>query len=493
MLANATPAFNQELTAAVYSAALSFILPRAIIATPVSQLALWGLQGLSALDPELAPRLTPGNLELDAGGRVVLRVPAPAFNNPDAWGLAAASICAAAWRDSVLMQRAGPQAIVDGFFQEMLGHLDPYSRYVPPQEALADEARRSGSAGIGISLTRRGNWIVVSSMTPEGPAYSVGIRPGDRIIYVARHVATGRPLATVENWLAGPAGSIIAVSWRGTTGRLHTADITRELIPPKTVFPEQRKAMLLLRLSGFSRDTDERVATDILQAVTSRRPSDGLVVDLRGNRGGLLAQAVAVADELLPEGTVAVQIGRDPAATRVWRSPAGELAKGTPVIVLVDASTASAAEVLAAALADRGRAVVVGSSTTGKGLVQAFTALPDGGELYVTWSQILAPRGWPIQGLGVLPQVCTSLGDEELDRQLNDLSQGEQPMEPALIRARSARAPLSPLQIEDIRATCPAAEGTSADLLAARYLIANPAAYAAALLPPMRFELPTAP
>jgi carboxyl-terminal processing protease len=136
---------------------------------------------------------------------------------------------------------------------------------------------------------------------------------------------------------------------------------------------------------------------------------------------------------------------------------------------------------------------VVGSSTTGKGLVQAFTALPDGGELYVTWSQILAPRGWPIQGLGVLPQVCTSLGDEELDRQLNDLSQGEQPMEPALIRARSARAPLSPLQIEDIRATCPAAEGTSADLLAARYLIANPAAYAAALLPPMQFALPTAP
>ncbi|MBV8457401.1 MAG: PDZ domain-containing protein, partial [Acetobacteraceae bacterium] len=250
----------------MYSAALSFILPRAIIAVPVSQLTLWGLQGLSALDPELAPRLAPGTLELDAGGRVLLRIPAPAFNDPDAWGLAAASICAAAWRDSVLLQRAGPQAMVDRFFQEMLGHLDPYSRYVPPQEALADEARRSGSAGIGITLTKRDKWIVVSTITPEGPAYTAGIRLGDRIIYVAGHIATGRPLATVENWLAGPAGSAVAVSWHGVTGRLHTADITRELIAPETVFPEQRKAMLLLRLTGFSRATDERVATDILQA-----------------------------------------------------------------------------------------------------------------------------------------------------------------------------------------------------------------------------------
>ena len=139
------------------------------------------------------------------------------------------------------------------------------------------------------------------------------------------------------------------------------------------------------------------------------------MLDLRGNRGGLLRQAVGAADILLPAGIVAITAGRDPQATRIWRSAPGELAENMPVVVLVDGRTASAAEILAAALADRGRGVVVGSSTLGKGLVQTIAPLPDGGELFVTWSRVLAPLGWPIQGLGVLPQVCTSLGQDDAE------------------------------------------------------------------------------
>ena len=90
-----------------------------------------------------------------------------------------------------------------------------------------------------------------------------------------------------------------------------------------------------------------------------------------------------------------------------------------PVVVAIDGRTASAAEILVAALTDRGRAVAVGSTTLGKGLVQTIAPLPDGGELFVTWSRVLAPRGWPIQGLGVLPQVCTSLGEAAVQRQLD--------------------------------------------------------------------------
>ena len=106
---------------------------------------------------------------------------------------------------------------------------------------------------------------------------------------------------------------------------------------------------------------------------------------------------------------------------------------------MVDGRTASAAEILAAALADRGRGVVIGSSTLGKGLVQTIDPLPDGGELFVTWSRVLAPRGWPIQGLGVLPQVCTSLGQDALSWQLAALAPGREPMAAAL--ARHARRP----------------------------------------------------
>ncbi len=129
------------------------------------------------------------------------------------------------------------------------------------------------------------------------------------------------------------------------------------------------------------------------------------MLDLRGNRGGVLRQAVTAADTLLPAGIVAITAGRYPDANRIWESGAGELAAGMPVVVIVDGRSASAAEVLAAGLADRGRGVVIGSSTLGKGLVQTITPLPDGGELFVTWSRILAPRGWPIQGLG-----CSAAG-----------------------------------------------------------------------------------
>ena len=152
---------------------------------------------------------------------------------------------------------------------------------------------------------------------------------------------------------------------------------------------------------------------------------------------------------------------------------------------MVDGRTASAAEILAAALADRGRGVVIGSSTLGKGLVQTIAPLPDGGELFVTWSRVLAPRGWPIQGLGVLPQVCTSLGQDTLSWQLAALAQGRQTMAKALEAHRAARAPLPPAQILAIRNACPAAEGRESDLDTARLLIHDPAAYAAALLPPL--------
>jgi carboxyl-terminal processing protease len=158
------------------------------------------------------------------------------------------------------------------------------------------------------------------------------------------------------------------------------------------------------------------------------------------------------------------------------------------MVVLVDGGTASAAEILAAALADRGRAVVVGSSTFGKGVVQTIDPLPDGGELFLTWSRILAPRYWPIQSLGVFPQICTSLGDAAVRRQLDALVDGRLELAQAIEAHRAARAPLSPDQIVAIRGRCPAADPREADVDLAEALVGTPASYAAALLPPMADE-----
>jgi carboxyl-terminal processing protease len=157
-----------------------------------------------------------------------------------------------------------------------------------------------------------------------------------------------------------------------------------------------------------------------------------------------------------------------------------------PVVVLVDGRSASAAEIVAAALGERGRAVVVGSATTGKGLIQAVVPLPNGGELLVTWSQVLGPGGWPIQGVGVLPAVCTSLGAEALAEDLARLRRGEPPAGAGVARLRALRPPPSPLataEVAALRVSCPPAEGRDADWAAAQALLDAPNAYATALIP----------
>ena len=228
-------------------------------------------------------------------------------------------------------------------------------------------------------------------------------------------------------------------------------------MPPETVFAERSGDMLVIRITAFAADTAARLQDELARGV--RRPGlHGVVLDLRGNRGGLLLQAVGAADQFMAHGLIAVTVGRDPQSVHIFRADVEgghDLAAGLPVVVLVDGRSASAAEILAAALADDRRGVVVGSVTLGKGLVQTVTTLPDGGELFVTWSRVLAPRGWPLQGLGVMPQVCTSLGGAATDRQLADLAAGRDAMAGALAQSRAARAPLQAGQIIDIREPAP--------------------------------------
>jgi carboxyl-terminal processing protease len=484
--------FDPHMVTDVYAAALAFMAPRTLEPVPISQLTMWGLGGLTALDPDLSADLRDGKIRLTQRDRMVAARPPPPENDVNGWAVAATQMALAAGTVSLPVRRAGTQGVLQSFFDELFNHLDPYSRYVPPVEADEDVQRRNGRAGAGLRLLRRGAAIVVVEAITDGPGALAGIETGDTIISVDGQSTRGKDALTVMRWLGGPEGSPVDVVWHGHDGRPHSAELERALVPPETVFTQRIGKALLIQVTAFDRSTDIHFTRAIQQALADPRPVDGLILDLRGNRGGLLRQAVMSAEALLPAGVIAITAGRDPDATRTWYSTTGELAEHVPVVIMVDGRTASAAEVLAAALADRGRGVVVGSSTLGKGLVQTITPLPDGGELFVTWSRILAPRGWPIQGLGVLPQVCTSLGRDTLSWELVSLAEGQQPMAKALAVDRAARAPLQPAQILAIRSACPAAVGTDADLETARELIRDPAAYAAALFPPLRSTAETA-
>ncbi len=474
--------FPTDMANAVFTAALEFIAPRALDAITIQQLAVWGLRGVNTLDPALMPQLADGIVTLQRGPDTLFRRAAPAEADSQGWGTLASDLMAAAWGASPTLQSQGGQALMTSFFDEIFNHLDPYSRYVAPEAADEDRARRSGEAGAGITVSKVGANFVVQTVNADGPAADADIQPGDRIIAVDDQPTRGEDLDTVLGWISGIEGTDLALTVRGRNGRLRTVDLEREILPPETVFTSRIGDVVLVRITAFASDTDQRLAHDLEDQFGKRAVPRALVLDLRGNRGGLLRQAVTATGLLIDSGIIANTAGRDPQAAHVWEAGPGGAAKGRPVIVLVDGRTASASEIMAAAIAGLGRGVIVGSSTLGKGLVQTITTLPDGGELFVSWSRVLAPGGWPIQGLGVLPQVCTSLGAEQLNQELASLEKGTSLMEPALARHREARAPLPSAEIVEQRSACPAAEGRDADLTAAKFLIAHPNAYNAALL-----------
>ncbi len=475
--------FPSGLAASVLAASFEFLEPRTLEPVPVRQLALWGLRGIASIDAGLTVEDRGATLDLRQANRSIHQCVVPPAPTAAAWGQAGAELMSAAWEVSEVVRDAGFQALVTSFFDELFNHLDPYSRYVPPGAADLDRARRSGAAGIGLVLAKVGQAFVVQSVNADGPGAEAGIIKGDSILAVDDQPTLGEDLATVLSWIAGIDGTEVGITLRRRDGSIQAIGVERVVLPPETVFAEQAGTVLLARIAGFSSDTDRRLGQEFerfLSRVPAPRRPRGVVLDLRGNRGGLLRQAVAATSLMLDDGLVAVTAGRNPGATHEWRAIAHDATEGAPIVVLVDGRSASAAEIMAAALADGGRAVVVGSSTLGKGLVQTIAMLPDGGELFVTWSRVLAPLGWPIQGLGVLPQVCTSQGLDATMQQLASLNRGRLPSAEALARHDAARAPLPSSEIVALRSACPAAEGREADLMAARYLLEHPVAYAAA-------------
>ncbi len=483
--------FDASLAASVLTASFAFLEPRTLEPVSLQQFTFWGLRGITTLDAGLTIEERGGLIDLKQGSRSVFQRAIPPASTNEAWGSAGADLMSAAWDASDVVRDAGTQGLITNFFDELFNHLDPYSRYMPPGAADADRARRSGKAGAGLVIAKTTDGFVVRSVNANGPGADAGIVAADRILAVDDQPTRNAELATVLAWIEGLEGTDVSITLRGRNNRTRIVELERAVVPPETVFAQRTGDALSVRIAGFSQDTDQRLARELgrfmgLGAAT--RSSRGLVLDLRGNRGGLLRQAVTATDLILGTGLVATTAGRNPNATHEWRADGRDMTNGAPVVVLVDGRSASAAEIMAAALADQGRAVVVGSSTLGKGLVQTIATLPDGGELFVTWSRVLAPLGWPIQGLGVLPQVCTSQGQDATMQQLISLDRGRQRLADALARHRAARAPLPNAEIVAMRNACPAAEGRDTDLVAARFLLDHPAAYATARLPRPRFS-----
>ncbi len=485
--AGAATAFGTATAASVWAAALTYIAPRALQKLSIPQMTIWGLQGLTALDPDLNATLQDGQIRLYSPDQLLIAVAAPAPDDATGWGAAAASVAAAGFAASPALQQAGTQGLIGSFFDELFNHFDPYSRYEPPVQAAQDQLLITGIAGAGITLGRQGGSVAIASVAADSPASEAGLEPGIQVLAVDGRPAYPSEIGTLNANLNGILGSKVTLHIADPEAGAAASDVvlTRAFVPEQTVFPEifsPEQNFLALKISNFNKGTSDQFTAALGAGLAQSPAPAGLLIDLRGNRGGVLRQAVLTADSLLPSGTIVIAAGRDPDADQKFTAEGGDITGGLPMVVLVDGQTASAAEILAAALADNRRAVVIGSATLGKGLVQAVTPLPDGGELFITWSRVLAPRGWPLQTLGLIPQICTSLGAAQLSLQLNALKAGRNLMQPADAQARAGRAPMPIGQILDIRNTCPADIGGDLDISAARFVMGSATAYAAALL-----------
>ena len=477
-------AFHQDRAARIWGSALTFMAPRLLKPVPISQLAIWGLSGLTAIDPNLTVQALQGKIVLYGPDRVIYAIPAPA-NGPalgPLWGAACAAVAAQAYRASPRLRRAGTGAIIRGFFDELFNHFDPYSRYEQPRGHPATQT----TAGLGLTLTRAGGVVIATKLAASGPAAQAGMQSGMAVIAINGTKITNQRLRLLQAMLNGPVGSMVNLTVRPPNSLPQTIELTRASVPPATVFHRMRDGIGVIRVKAFGPNTGQEFAAALADLAGQTPPPTGIVIDLRGNRGGVLRQSVLSVDTLLSQGVIVRTIGRARAANRIFHAEGGDLARGLPVVILVDGQTASAAEVFTAALSDNDRAVVVGSATLGKGLVQSVAHLPGGGTLYVTWSRIFAPRGWPLQGLGVMPQVCTSLGTRAVRAQMQALRAGHDLLARALAAARSARPPLALAQILEIRDACPATIGANDDFKAARALIAHPTRYRAALIRPIQ-------
>jgi len=483
--AAAANSFDAAAAAKIWAAALTYIAPRSLIPVSIPKMTIWGLNGLAALDPDLNTTLEDDQIRLYGPEQLLLSVPAPPGTDVNAWADAASLIASAAYAASPALQQAGTQGLIESFFDELFNHFDPYSRYEPPLQAAQDQLMITGLAGTGILLRPQGGNVVIASVDVDSPAAEAGLDPGFQVLSVDGEPAYPGQVTALNDRMNGLAG---------TTTTLRVLDpndiapqyvtLTRAYIPPRTVFPEQLDPGIVgLKINGFNKGTSDQFSAALVAALAGQPSAKGVVIDLRGNRGGVLRQAVLVADSLLPSGTIVIASGRDPDADQKFAAEGTDLTGGLRLVVLVDGQTASAAEILAAAIADNRRGVVVGSETLGKGLVQTLSPLPDGGELYVTWARVLAPRGWPLQTLGLMPQVCTSVGSQALNSELRALAGSHNLMAPLLAAARALRAPVPVDQVLALRDQCPAAIGGDLDVDAAKFLLATPSAYQAALLP----------
>ena len=436
-------------------------------------------RGFASTDPLLSLQAGDKAFTITRDGREVVSRPAPADTTDGrAWGGLLAELFAASVNASPVLQQSDRQVLIKGAMTATTKLLDRNSRYADPDEARDNRFQRDGGGGVGITVERtEDKKVMIRAVQEDSPASRGGIQAGDQIMAIDNEPMAEKTLSDVVHRLRGTVGAPVSLTVARASGTQFTAALKRGRVIPTTVVYERRGNVALIHLMGFNSATTDTLRQSVDKARAEiGRDIAGIIVDMRSNRGGLLDQAQSVAEEFIGEGTIFSTQGRHPDSQRTYRSSSRRTV-ALPMVVLVNGNSASAAEIVAAALQDRGRAVVVGTTSYGKGTVQTVVRLPNEGELVLTWSRLLAPSGYTWNELGVLPNICTAKVADVGKLALETVDANRS----TLRRWHAERNP-SQQEVMDLRKICPPGDETpDRDVDIAARLLRDPTLYAHAV------------
>lgn len=375
----------------------------------MSDLAIAGLRGLRQIEPDIRIETADGMLKLRLPGGVAASAKTPVGDNPYAWALTLSHLLQSSRHASERLRNAKTERIFTAVFDNVAKQLDPYSRYSSAEDAQDNRASRDGFGGIGVILVPHPDGAVISAISAGLPADRAGLRRGDRIVAIDDQTLRNFGIKKIVRLLHGPVGRNVQVSVRRKQARKPIeVSVKRAHITPDTVEYVRDGDIAVMKISHFNAETTVTLTRAINRAKAEIGASlRGIILDLRDNPGGLLYQSVRVADLFIDRGRIISTRGRHRDSVQMFDATTGDIAGGLPIAVLINGGTASAAEILAAALQDNDRAIIVGSRSYGKGSVQTVLRMPNNGELILTWARLHAPSGYKLSGVGIIPTICT--------------------------------------------------------------------------------------
>ena len=342
--------------------------------------------------------------------------------------------------------------LVESAINGMLTALDPHSSYLNNKAFDDMKAQTRGSfGGLGIEVTMENSLIKVVSPIDDTPAAKAGLKSGDLIVLIDDKPVMGMTLNDAVDKMRGKPGSKVKLTIRRGTQPSFDVTLTRDIITIKSVRSKMLDGKIgYLRVTTFNEQTDDGVNKAIKEFKKKTEGQlVGLVLDLRNNPGGLLDQAVSVSDDFLDRGEIVSTRGRNPADGQRFNAHAGDLVDGVPMVVLINEGSASASEIVAGALQDQHRAILLGMKSFGKGSVQTIIPLPGHGAMRLTTARYYTPSGRSIQAKGIEPDI--QVEQAKIEKPADSKIIRESDLEGALKNPDNAKEPTKAPTPKDVK------------------------------------------